>query len=87
MTKTYGNLKINIKSDYEITILCGSNGSGKTTFLKLLAGIEKPDGAENENIVNNVNISFKRQRLKINNIAKTSDCITISAKHNELKII
>jgi len=90
MTKTYGNLKINIKSDSyadsEITILCGSNGSGKTTFLKLLAGIEKPDGAENENIVNDVNISFKRQRLKINRIEKTSDGITISAKHNELKI-
>ena len=66
MTKTFGNLKINVSADYytdsEITVLCGGNGAGKTTFLKLLAGIEKPDD-DNIKITNDVTISFKKQRL------------------------
>lgn len=77
MTKTFGNFKINISSDNfnnsEIIILCGENGTGKTTFLKMLAGAIKPD---NKNIdINKLIVSFKFQRLKIN--LNLTDNITV----------
>lgn len=38
----------------------GENGTGKTTFCKLLAGAEKPDGASN---IPRMNISMKPQKI------------------------
>lgn len=47
MTKDYGDFKINIDdgsfNNNEITVLLGENGTGKTTFIKLLAGKIDPD--------------------------------------------
>lgn len=65
LEKTYKDfkLKTNKGSIYKGEVICviGSNGLGKTTFLKLLAGIEKPDKGE---IIKN-KIAYKPQYLEI----------------------
>ncbi|KAG9393297.1 ABC transporter ABCE [Carpediemonas membranifera] len=47
LKKTLGQFSLTVEegsfSPSEITILLGENGTGKTTFIKLLAGILKPD--------------------------------------------
>ena len=47
MIKTLGNFKINISAGRfnasEIIVMLGQNGTGKTTMIKILAGIHKPD--------------------------------------------
>jgi multiple sugar transport system ATP-binding protein len=50
------NLSIDI-DDGEFFVILGPSGAGKTTFLKVLAGLEKPESGEiyfNENLINNV---------------------------------
>ena len=41
--------------------MLGQNGTGKTTFIKMLAGILKPDDAETE--MPRLNISYKPQTI------------------------
>ena len=45
MTKTLGSFKLNIEegtfNNCEIIVLLGENGTGKTTFVRLLAGDKK----------------------------------------------
>lgn len=47
MCKTMGNFKLSVKkgqfSDSEILVLLGENGTGKTTFIRMLAGNLEPD--------------------------------------------
>lgn len=47
MTKTLGNFHLTIEeghfSDSEILVLLGENGTGKTTFIRMLAGNLEPD--------------------------------------------
>lgn len=54
MTKTLGNFSLSVQTgqftDSEILVLLGENGTGKTTFIKLLAGIIQPDGAKGKNM-------------------------------------
>lgn len=65
MKKTLGGFKLNIESgsftDSEIIVMMGENGTGKTTFCKLLAGQEKPD--EDSKKVPAMNISMKPQKI------------------------
>ncbi len=65
LEKSYKTFKLKTsKGDiYKQEVLCvmGSNGLGKTTFLKLLAGIEKPDKGE----IQKQTISYKPQYLEI----------------------
>ena len=48
MEKTLGGFHLSIEAgqftDSEIIVMMGENGTGKTTFCRLLAGLEKPDG-------------------------------------------
>lgn len=64
MDKTLGNFKLHIDegsfTDSEIIVMMGENGTGKTTFCKMLAGVEKPD--DNKKIPP-MNISMKPQKI------------------------
>lgn len=64
MSKTLGNFKLRIDggkfTDSEIVVMMGENGTGKTTFCKMLAGAEKPDG---EISVPRMHISMKPQKI------------------------
>jgi len=75
MTKTLGNFKINIESgsfsQSEIIVLLGQNGTGKTTTIKMLAGMKgyENEHSENEHSENEhsshifTNISHKPQTI------------------------
>ncbi|KAG0655145.1 Fe-S cluster-binding ribosome biosynthesis protein [Rhodotorula mucilaginosa] len=64
MTKTQGNFKLNMQggsfTDSEIIVLLGENGTGKTTFVKLLAGKDKPDNAAD---AQHFSVSLKPQTI------------------------
>jgi len=64
MTKTLGDFKLNVEAgqftDSEIIVMLGENGTGKTTFIRLLAGGLKPDG---DQYVPELNVSYKPQKI------------------------
>lgn len=65
MVKTLGGFKINISAGMfnasEIVVMLGQNGTGKTTMIKILAGIHKPDDESLE--LPRLNISYKPQTI------------------------
>ncbi|XBW36191.1 hypothetical protein QEN19_001771 [Hanseniaspora menglaensis] len=65
MTKTQGDFKLTVESgdfnDSEIIVLMGENGTGKTTLIKLLAGVSKSDKNETEQL--SLNVSMKPQKI------------------------
>ena len=64
MEKTLGGFHLSIESgdftDSEIIVMMGENGTGKTTFCKMLAGAEKPDDGKKVPVMN---ISMKPQKI------------------------
>eukprot|EP00276_Gloeochaete_wittrockiana_P019712 CAMPEP_0184341576 /NCGR_PEP_ID=MMETSP1089-20130417/10173_1 /TAXON_ID=38269 ORGANISM="Gloeochaete wittrockiana, Strain SAG46.84" /NCGR_SAMPLE_ID=MMETSP1089 /ASSEMBLY_ACC=CAM_ASM_000445 /LENGTH=599 /DNA_ID=CAMNT_0026669933 /DNA_START=66 /DNA_END=1865 /DNA_ORIENTATION=- len=64
MVKTLGGFKLTIKSgDFsgsEIVVMLGQNGTGKTTFIRMLAGIMKSDSDEQ---VPELRVSYKPQKI------------------------
>lgn len=64
MVKTMGDFQLNVESgqftDSEIIVMMGENGTGKTTFCRLLAGLLTPDSGKK---VPELNISFKPQTI------------------------
>ncbi|XP_047966929.1 ABC transporter E family member 2-like [Salvia hispanica] len=52
-------------SDSGIIVLLGENGTGKTTFLRILAGIFEPRTVECDVEIPKFNVSFKRQNVGI----------------------
>lgn len=66
MSKSFPNsLHLDIEpgafTDSEIIVMLGENGTGKTTFIRMLAGIERPDSETDE--VPSLNVSYKPQKL------------------------
>ena len=65
MTKTLGPFKLTVKSGSfkpsEIVMMLGQNGTGKTTLIKMLAGIITPDDDECE--MPKLSISYKPQTI------------------------
>ena len=63
MTKTLGGFKLTVESgtftDSEIIVMLGENGTGKTTFVRLLAG-ETPD---EETAKQSLSVSLKPQTI------------------------
>lgn len=64
MQKTQGDFKLNVEAgeftDSEIIVMMGENGTGKTTFCRLLAGAISPDAGTK---IPNLNISMKPQKI------------------------
>lgn len=65
MIKKLGDFTLNVEAgsftDSEIIVLLGENGTGKTTFIRMLAGRLSPDGGDGE--VPTLNISYKPQKI------------------------
>lgn len=65
MTKTLGDFKLTIDpgefTDSEIIVMLGQNGTGKTTFIKMLAGQLKSDSEADQ--VPELNVSYKPQKI------------------------
>ncbi|KAJ1973609.1 Fe-S cluster-binding ribosome biosynthesis protein [Dimargaris cristalligena] len=64
MTKTLGDFTLHVKegsfTDSEIIVMLGQNGTGKTTFIRLLAGLLKADGDQQ---VPELSVSYKPQKI------------------------
>merc|ERR1712137_1489348 len=64
MKKTLGSFELNIETgsftDSEIIVMMGENGTGKTTFCKMLAGAIQPDGTTK---IPKMSISMKPQTI------------------------
>ncbi|KAG0595789.1 hypothetical protein M758_UG197600 [Ceratodon purpureus] len=68
MSKTQGGFKLAVKegefTDSQIIVMLGENGTGKTTFIRMLAGLLKPDEAGDSNVeVPEFNVSYKPQKI------------------------
>jgi ATP-binding cassette subfamily E protein 1 len=65
MKKTLGGFELDITegsfTTSEVVIILGQNGTGKTTLIKLLAGIIKPDNEDVE--LPHLNVSYKPQTI------------------------
>jgi ATP-binding cassette subfamily E protein 1 len=64
MEKTLGDFKLDVEAgeftDSEILVMLGQNGTGKTTFIRMLAGIITADG---DGQVPSLNVSYKPQKI------------------------
>jgi len=64
MVKVLDSFKLTIQpgdfSTSEIIVLLGENGTGKTTFIRLLAGLLTPDSGQK---VTELNVSYKPQKI------------------------
>jgi ATP-binding cassette subfamily E protein 1 len=68
MTKTQGGFKLAVKegefTDSQIIVMLGENGTGKTTFIRMLAGLLKPDDTGESDVeVPEFNVSYKPQKI------------------------
>lgn len=64
MQRTQGDFKLSVRSgeftDSEIIVMMGENGTGKTTFIKLLAGMIEADNGQK---IPDLNVSLKPQTI------------------------
>ncbi|CAL4932744.1 unnamed protein product [Urochloa decumbens] len=68
MSKTIGNFKLTVLegefTDSQIVVMLGENGTGKTTFIRMLAGVIKPDTVDGVGIeVPEFYVSYKPQKI------------------------
>jgi len=67
--KKRGTFKLHVKRGgfrpSQIVVMLGENGTGKTTFIRMLAGVMKPDEADEtgKTVVPEFNISYKPQKI------------------------
>eukprot|EP00051_Salpingoeca_urceolata_P009799 m.119065 g.119065 ORF g.119065 m.119065 type:complete len:602 (-) comp16452_c0_seq6:133-1938(-) len=64
MHKQMGAFELKVEAgsfnDSEIIVMLGENGTGKTTFIRMLAGLLKPDGGAE---IPTLNVSYKPQKI------------------------
>ncbi|KAL0246415.1 hypothetical protein GEMRC1_007627 [Eukaryota sp. GEM-RC1] len=64
MKKKLGNFNLEVEAgeftESEIIVLLGENGTGKTTFIRMLAGLLKPD---NDEEIPELHVSYKPQKI------------------------
>lgn len=83
MMKTYGEFRLKIEPGEaklgEVIGILGPNGIGKTTFIKILAGVEKPDQGPSptENILK---VSYKPQYISTEYEGTVEDLLRLAAK-------
>ncbi|KAJ9556243.1 hypothetical protein OSB04_010857 [Centaurea solstitialis] len=68
MSKTQGGFKLKVLegefTDSQIIVMLGENGTGKTTFIRMLAGLLKPDTVEDTDVeIPEFNVSYKPQKI------------------------
>ncbi|KAJ3686177.1 hypothetical protein LUZ61_015341 [Rhynchospora tenuis] len=68
MSKTQGSFKLAVVegefTDSQIIVMLGENGTGKTTFIRMLAGLLKPDSIEGTDVeIPEFNVSYKPQKI------------------------
>lgn len=65
MTKTLGDFKLTVQAGAfdksEIIVMLGQNGTGKTTFIRMLAGLMPPDDVEAS--IPKLMVSYKPQKI------------------------
>ncbi|CAI9102243.1 OLC1v1000484C1 [Oldenlandia corymbosa var. corymbosa] len=66
MTKTRGDFKLKVVggefTDSQIVVMLGENGTGKTTFIKMLSGQLRPDEVEGDDVkIPKFKVSYKEQ--------------------------
>lgn len=68
MVKTLNSFSLTIDkghfSESEIFVLLGQNGSGKSTFIRLFAGLIKPDNLESLSFLESLSVSYKPQQIQ-----------------------
>ncbi|XP_074294413.1 ABC transporter E family member 2-like [Silene latifolia] len=68
MSKTQGGFRLRVSegefTDSQIVVMLGENGTGKTTFIRMLAGLLKPDDVGDSDVeVPEFNVSYKPQKI------------------------
>lgn len=65
MKKTQGNFTLEVEAggftDSEIIVMLGENGTGKTTFIRLLGGLLQPDDTSVD--IPEFRVSYKPQKI------------------------
>lgn len=62
-----GNFRLDVEAgeftDSEILVMLGENGTGKTTFIRMIAGLTPPDDDEGAVDLPEFNVSYKPQKI------------------------